>query len=99
MRRLRTSGDMRELIFEITGEELDAPAAEIYSGPEWAAADRGTVAMAVLIVARLQQDEIAALIDEAVGLARKSNRTWDEIGRALKISRQAAQKRFFGGKA
>lgn len=37
---------------------------------------------------------VASLIDEAVGVARADGRTWEEIGDALGISKQAAWERF-----
>ena len=40
--------------------------------------------------------ECAASTDRAVGAARKRGMSWDDIGRALGISRQAAHARFHG---
>lgn len=97
MRRLRTTGPIRELVFDLTSAVLRIPQApSVYADPAADPTDRGSIAMAVLLVARREQDDMDALIDEASGVARHAGRTWAEIGTALGISRQAAQKRFQG---
>lgn len=85
-------------MIEITGEALRAHLSEALVAAEPGLADRLTsdpeAYLDLVVLASRVREESAALLHDAVTGARAAGLTWEAIGRALDMSRQAAQQKY-----